>query len=96
MFNKKTDVVVEHLDREINALLLEMYPMNKKTDPEYPAMVEQLTKLWALKENSTPQRVSADVKATIAANLVGILLIVRHENVNVITSKALGFVQKLR
>jgi hypothetical protein len=33
--------------------------------------------------------------ATIAANIAGILMIIHHENVNVITSKALGFV-KLR
>jgi hypothetical protein len=32
----------------------------------------------------------------IAANLAGIALIVGHERMNVVTSKAIGFVLKLR
>lgn len=63
-------------------------------DEEYAKIVDQLTKLYALKPK--PEKLSKDGMATIAANLFGILLIVGHERANVVTSKALGFVQKLR
>lgn len=94
MFKKKPDYTADNLDKEINALLLDMYTMNRKTDAEYPKMVELLTKLYAQRETAKPM--SADVKATIAANLAGILILVHHEKAHVITSKAIGFVQKLR
>jgi len=44
----------------------------------------------------TPDRVSYDTMVATAANLVGIALIIRHEHVNVITSKAMSFVPKLK
>lgn len=62
--------------------------------PEYASVVDQLTKLYALKE--TPSRVSADTLATIAANLAGIGIIVGYEHAHVITSKALAFIMKTK
>jgi hypothetical protein len=52
----------------------------------------------ALKEKdfSAPKRVSWDTWALVGANLLGIVLIIGHERANVVTSKALGFVSKLR
>jgi len=32
----------------------------------------------------------------IAANLLGIVMVIKHENVNVITSKALNMIPKLK
>lgn len=96
MFKPKTDKTAENLDMEINRLLLEMYTMNRMKDAEYPAMVDQLVKLYELRNANAPKRMSADVKATIAANLAGIFLIIAHERTGVITTKALGFIQKLR
>jgi len=40
--------------------------------------------------------VSRETLITVGANLLGILLIIKHEDVNVITSKALGFVIRTR
>lgn len=48
------------------------------------------------KDFAAPNRVSVDTWAVIAANLLGIILIIGHERANVVTSKALGFVSKLR
>lgn len=45
-------------------------------------------------ESEKPDRVSADTWAMVGANLAGILLIVGYERVNVIASKAIGFVLK--
>lgn len=48
-------------------------------------------------DNQVPRnRVSKDTMAVIAANLVGIVTIIGYERLNVLTSKALGFVLKLK
>jgi hypothetical protein len=91
---KKTAMQPNALDAEINLLHLDMYTEDK-TSEKYAVLLDRLIKLYALKE--TPKSgISADVKATIAANIAGILIIVGHERAHVVTSKALGFIQKLR
>jgi len=67
---------------------------------EYADTVDQLNKLYKLREvdhkiNSS-KSVSKDTLAIVGANLAGIVLILGHERINVIASKALGFVMKLR
>lgn len=63
---------------------------------ERPKLVDQLIQLHRLQNESSRGKVSADTLAAIAANLAGILIIVKHEQANVIASKALAFVTKLR
>lgn len=63
---------------------------------EYAKIADQVVKLYKLKEIDAPKRVSPDTWALIGANLAGIILILGHERINVITSKALSFVSKLR
>jgi len=43
-----------------------------------------------------PSGVSKDTVVLVAGNLLGILLIIKHEHVNVLTSKALGLVLRPR
>ena len=43
-------------------------------------------------DKEKPSSVSKDAMLTVGANLLGIVLIIKHEHVNVITSKALGLV----
>lgn len=67
------------------------------TDPsteEYAELLGQLERLTKLKAKDKPQRVSRDTLAVIAANLVGILIIVAYEQKHVVTSKAFGNVLK--
>lgn len=64
---------------------------------EYAKMlttVERLNELLAKEEK--PNSVSKDTLANIGANLLGIFMIIKHENVNVITSKALSFVTRTK
>jgi hypothetical protein len=82
------------LDKIIDDLQSEMASVSGDSD-EYDKMSAQLVRLMELKANLGPKRVSADVKATIAANLAGIMIIVGHERAHIVTSKALGFVRKL-
>lgn len=63
---------------------------------EYTKMIGQLLKLYSLKEIDSPKRVSPDTLAIVAGNLVGIVLILRYERLDVVTSKALSFILRLR
>lgn len=83
------------LERAIDDLLNQMNSVTADT-PEYSAMTDQLVKLLQLRSDIGPKRISPDVKATILANLAGILVIVGHERAHIVTSKALGFIMKLR
>ena len=83
------------LTEAIDRLYTRMHTLDPFSD-DYQITVDQLTKLYAIKENSTPKRVSADTLAMVAGNLAGIVLIVGHEKAHVVTSKALAFVLKAR
>lgn len=91
----KTTPEPSSLDNAIERLHKEMRETYPTTD-DYAKFVDQLIKLQTLKDNSSPQRLSADAKATLFANLAGILLILNHERAGIVTSKALSFVSKLR
>lgn len=92
---KKTTHEKTGLETVIDELLNDMSFVSKETD-EYSKMVDQLVKLYSLKETDSKRRISPDTLATVTANLAGIILIVGHERAHVVTSKALGFVLKLR
>lgn len=61
---------------------------------EFEKLMAVLERLYKIKENQKSDRVDAATKATIAGNLLGIVLILHHERVHVISTKALGFVTK--
>lgn len=82
------------LEKEIDRLFAELSEKNSESD-EYAKVVDQLTKLYKLKEIDSPQRVSWDTLALIAGNLAGILLIIGYERTHIVTSKAIGFVLRL-
>lgn len=99
MFNKKPSTNKDGVTKAIDSLLEEMSTLSGD-DPEYAKMADQLTKLYALKEVDhkveSNGRVSMDTLAIVGANLAGILMIVGHERANVVTSKALSLLTKLR
>jgi hypothetical protein len=63
---------------------------------EYATALERLTELYALKSQEKTDRISKDTLALVLGNLAGILMIVKHEELNVVTSKALSFVGKIK
>ena len=83
------------LDKALDRVLLDMQN-HSVVSTEYAKMVDQLSKLHALKVANTKMRVSNDTMATIVANLAGIVLILHFEKVQIVTSKAMSFVPKLR
>lgn len=83
------------LDREIKKLLSELDVLESVSE-EYGTVLDRVSKLHKLKETEkNPWQVSPDTAVLAVTNLLGILLIIRHEHVNVISSKATGFVKRL-
>lgn len=95
MFEKETPrhqrMLESELERTISWLKTEQIPSE-----DYVKTLNVVERLNDMMEKEKPSSVSKETMLTVAANLLGIILIIKHENVNVITSKALGFVFRLR
>lgn len=85
----------EKLAKAIDSLIDELDSVNGDSD-EYTKMVENLVKLTKIASEKTKIKISPDTVLAVAGNLAGILLILNYERVNVVASKALGFVHKAR
>lgn len=94
MFNKQ-QLKTDDLQDLIDALMI-AFRNTHPEDPQFNKIADQLIKLQDIKHSTKSRKISADMKAGIVANLAGIAMIIGHERANVVTSKALGFVQKLR
>lgn len=84
-----------YVDNEIARVVLKLQNVEPDTE-EYGATLEKLSKLQKIRQEEKPDRISSDTIASGAINLIGIALIIRHENLNVIASKALSFVSKVK
>ena len=83
------------LDMEI----LEITRVLRRTSPdseEYVIIAKSLEQLYKTKEGNKSWKISPDTVAIIAANLIGLVLILTFEKTDIITSKAIGFVMKTR
>jgi hypothetical protein len=87
----KTKNAPTKLDEVIDAALTQMLSVSPTTE-DYARAADQVTKLYKLKEASTPKRVSSDTMAVVLGNLAGIGMILSYERVHIVTSKAIGFV----
>lgn len=83
------------LDKEIDKLVLALGD-HKATSVEYGKIVDQLNRLTKIRQEDKPDRVSPDTWAMIGANLFGIAMITWFERENIVTSKALGFISRIR
>lgn len=63
---------------------------------EYATILDRVVKLHKLKEESKPSRVNPDTWVLAGTNLLGIIMILKHEQLNVITSKAMSFIIRPR
>jgi hypothetical protein len=142
MLYTRDEIEATKLDTLIDEIIEQLSEHDASTD-DYAKMVDQLSKLYRLKQIETElklktcdqeqkayefnsnftmkenelgdkrllmnveieskqdeivrrKRVSPDTLALIAANLSGIIVIIGYERVNVIASKALGFVSRLK
>jgi len=91
LFKKKQTKLDEEIDSVYDWL------RSKSPDsPEYTKMVDNLKKLYEIKNGNGHDKIKLDTIAIGGFNLLGIWMILRYEELNIITSKALGFVLKGR
>jgi hypothetical protein len=76
--------------------ILALLPITQPDTPEYAKLLTSAERLFAMLDHKRSAPISRDTLLTVGANLLGILLIIKHEDVNPITSKALGFVIRTR
>jgi hypothetical protein len=81
--------IESELERALRALSTEII-----FGEEYGKTLGCVERLYEMVDKDKPPTVSKDVWATVAANLIGIILVIKHENVNVITSKAFNLVTR--
>lgn len=92
MFIKQTETE-SMLDAEIVAALGKLKDLDKTTK-EYGDLLDRIAKLHKLKLEEQPEKISPNNALLVAANVFGILAVVHHERVGVLTSKAIGFIIK--
>ena len=93
MFNKVKEPT--KLEIEIERAMSKLARLEMDTK-EYAETLNIVKALNALKEKEQPSRISPDTMAIVAGNLLGIFLIIKHEHVNVITTKAMGLLIRPR
>lgn len=57
---------------------------------EYATILDHIVTLHGLRKDEETAGVSKNTLALIGGNLLGIFMIIRHEQVNVVTSRAIG------
>lgn len=68
----------------------------KTHDPssdEYQKLLDRIVALYRMKEEEKSKFGSKDNLASIFGNLLGIFMIVKHEHVNVLTSRAMQLIR---
>lgn len=66
------------------------------TSKEYSELLHRLGDLQKIRQDERPDRVSSDTLLMAGTNIIGILLIIRHEHLNVITSRAMNMISKTK
>ena len=93
---KKKDHVLELLEQAIEDTCKEMASINSDSD-EYAKQNKQLSELIVTRSKvKNESKISPETWAVIIANLAGIVLIMNHERMHALTSKAVGTLIKPR
>jgi hypothetical protein len=79
------------LDRTLVRLRTEM-----PNSEDYTKTLGLVERLHDMLDDEQPDVVSKNTLLVVGGNLLGIILILKHEHLNPITSKALGFVLRTR
>ena len=96
MLRKKDDPKTTLLEDSIAAVHAEMATLTADS-PEFAACVKQLQELYKIKDPKVESRVHLKDWIPVIGSFGGIALIVAYESFgNTLTSKAVGFVSKLR
>lgn len=91
----KLPVAKTGLDEAIEEALKELKGHEAHTE-DYAKIVDQLTKLSEIQDKKTSDRLSKDTLALVLGNLLGIAMIIKHEETAVLVSKALPFIGRTK
>ena len=80
-------------DREVDRILGLMSHIDPTKD-DYKKAAESLKLVCEARAKKAALPIEPEVVITAAANLLGIVLILQHERLNVVTSRAIAFVRK--
>jgi hypothetical protein len=92
MFRRQESTILDVvLDKAI-------YDLNNHAigSPEYAKTLNAVATLHQIKEEGKPKSMSKDTILVVAGNILGILMIIHHEQLHPITSRALNLLLKPR
>lgn len=95
MSDTQTSKTEPSLEQAINRLLTKLETMDPTTD-DYSKTADQLEKLYKMRTHKKANTLSMDSLVAAGASIAGIVLILSYEHAHVVTSKALGFVFKVK
>ena len=97
VFNKNYSKTDERLEAAIETIFIEMAEYESDSD-EYLELLDRLQRLYAIRQiyDNPRMKVSPDTVLTVVGNLAGIALIVNYEKLNVVTSKAMNLLLKVK
>lgn len=95
MFTKSKPKYQLLLEDELTNALQYLRTQVTGSDP-YVAALSYVERLRSMVEKDNQPAVSKETLLIVGANLLGILMIIKHEDVNVLSSKALNFVMRTR
>lgn len=90
-FKRPEDPIKKALDAEILGVLEDMRE-HPQYDEEYETMLSAATKLYELR---LKERVSMDAMVSAATHIAGLLVVLQHERVHVVATKAFGLIKKI-
>lgn len=96
MFRDKEIPRYQRMFEEELIRILAVLSQNQADSPEYAKLMSSAERIHTMMDVKHSSSVSRETLLTVGANILGILLIIKHEDVNVITSKALGFVIRVK
>lgn len=92
---KKNNTNTTGMKLVIDAATAELLKHDPQSE-EFKKIVDQLERLNKIAATNSRDKISPDGVIAVLGNLAGIGIIVGHERLAVITSKAIGFVGKFR
>lgn len=96
MFRKREIPRHQRMLEDEYVRILVVLSTNQPDSQDYAKLMTSAERVYEMMNNKKSTPISRETLVTVGANLLGILMIIKHEDVNVITSKALGFVIRAR
>jgi len=81
------------VELELGSLFREL-KHNAVDSKEYATILDHIVTLHGLRKDERSEGVSKNTLVTVGGNLLGIFMIIKHEHVNVVTSRAISLLMR--